>query len=210
MATNVGKLTDLKAAVGTFDPETLQVTSNVDKAWKLYMQKFENACKFLGINDADKAAALMLTAGDNLATLFDTLEITGTGTDGAIVWGGQKGALNGYFSDKKNLTARRWEFLNTKMKPSEATKDYCTRLNQKASDCEWDKMTTHDAVKLTVCLHTGIEKLRDEILVNDIKYENLIAKATAFEHAVADKEFMKKSMGQQVIAEEEAERYFGG
>ena len=47
MATNVGKLTDLKGAVGPFDPDRL-VGRNVDKAWKLYAKKFENACKFLG------------------------------------------------------------------------------------------------------------------------------------------------------------------
>ena len=41
-----------------------------------------------------------------------------------------------------------------------------------ASDCEWDKMSTHDAVKLTVYLHTGIDKPRDEILVKDIMYES--------------------------------------
>ena len=158
------------------------------------IQKFENACTFLGIADKDKCFALLLTAGDDLSSLCETLEVVPTGLDDMKVWADHNKSVTDYFSDKKNLTASRWEFLNKKMQTNESTKDFCTRLNQEATDCEWDKMTNKEAIKLTVCLHKKIDKLRDEILVNDIKYENMIAKATSLEQAATDKKFMKKSM----------------
>lgn len=111
MAKNVGKLTELKAAVGTFNQDKL-VGKNTEKAWKLYLQKFENACTFLGIDDKDKVAALLLTAGDSFSILHSTLAVVGTGASGNSTWGDHKKVINDYFADKKHLTAKRWEFLN--------------------------------------------------------------------------------------------------
>jgi len=203
MAKNVGKLTDLKAAVGAFDQDKL-VGKNTDKAWKLYLQKFENACMFLGIDDKDKTAALLLTAGDSFSILHSTLTVEGTGNNGSTTWSDNKEAINDYFADKKHLTARRWEFLNRKMVEGESTKEFCTRLSQDAADCEWDKMTNQDAIKITVCLRTKMDKLRDEILVNDITYDKMIAKATSLEQAQTEKEFIKQSFASEDALHEDS------
>ena len=100
-----------------------------------------------------------------------TLTVVDTDGNGTPSWKDHKTAIDDYFMDKKHLTARRWEFLNKTKNNGENTKEFCTRLSQDAPDCEWDQMTNHEAIKLTVCLHTSIEKLRDEILVNDLKYD---------------------------------------
>ena len=93
MAKNVGKLTDVKEAVRPFDQDKF-IGKNTDKAWKLYLQKFDNARTFLGIDDKNKIPALLLTAGDNFSALQSTLTVVGTGTGGSNTWTDHKKAIN--------------------------------------------------------------------------------------------------------------------
>lgn len=95
------------------------------------------------------------------------------------------------------------------MVEGESTKEFCTRLSQDAADCEWEKMTNQDAIKITVCLRNKIDKLRDEILVNDISYDNMITKATSLEQAQAEKEFIRNTTAsEEPITEEGINRVY--
>ncbi len=48
-------------------------------------------------------------------------------------------------------------------------------------DCEWDRMTLKDAIKLAVLLHTKSPKLQAEIIAQDMSYERMVEKARALE-----------------------------
>lgn len=65
------------------------------------------------------------------------------------------------------------------------------RCKQVASECEFETFTVKDALLLNLCQYTPIGKLRNEILVKELKFEEAVKFGTTLEMA------SKESISQQ-------------
>ena len=168
---------NLKSCVSEFDTEQTPDVQNMNRKYTAWIENFEVVCDFEDVPAAKKKAALLAVGGAKLRELCKTLNVTATDD-----YNSTKTKLETHFKVKKNTTAERFKFLNTKPESSEETHDHwVTRLRQKVSDCEFDKLDDNEAIKLVILLHTNNAKLQREIIARDLNYQNTIELARSLE-----------------------------
>ena len=187
-------LSSIKSCVPEFKPEEVTDSGkNLDRRWREWLENFELVLDFEGVTDptegsSKRKAAMLTVGGQSLREVFATLDVTGDTYQDA------KDVLTAYFTPKKNLTAERYRFFCTKpVSPEESHDHWITRLRTKGKDCEFEKMTLDEAIKLVVTLHTPSEKLQRDIIAKDMNLKAVMNNARALELTQREVSFMKQS-----------------
>ena len=100
--------------------------------------------------------------------------------------------LNDYFQEKRSINAIRHEFFSTKPRKGENTRCYAERCKEIAKECEFEQLGQEDAVLLNICKYTSLEKVRNEILVKELKLNEAVKYGTSLEMAMQESSKMRK------------------
>jgi hypothetical protein len=147
-------LANIRSCVPEFDTEQTADIQNLCRRFKAWLENFEAVCEFEDVTVQKKKPALLAVGGSKLRELCTTLGVSADDGFAEV-----KALLEGHFKVKKNTTAERFKFLNTRPESAEETHDHwVTRLRRKVKDCEFDKMDDSEAIKLVLLLHTHNEK----------------------------------------------------
>ena len=153
-------------------------TRNESKAWRDWLENLEMCMLIEDVADKEhKLAALKILGGKELRDKIATL------TGESATYAECKEKLSEYYEEKRSINAIRHEFFNLKPKNNEATKQYAERCRQIGKECEFDRLSLDDAIILNICKYTPIEKLRSEILVKELNYNQAIKYGSSLETA---------------------------
>ena len=170
-------LANIRSCVAEFDTEQTTDVQNMSRRFSSWLENFEAVCEFEEVTIQKQKPALLAVGGSKLRELVKTL-----GATAADGYPEVKDILLNHFKVKKNTTAERFKFLNTRPESAEETHDHwVTRLRRKVLDCEFDKLDDNEAIKLVILLHTHNEKLQREILAKDLNYAKTIELARSLE-----------------------------
>ena len=151
------------------EPTSLGIT------WKKWVSRLENLFVALNINNDGRKKALMLYyGGEELASIYETLDVKPADTFDVA-----KQNLNKFFEPKVNLTYETYNFRNLVQGEDESIDKYVTRLKEAASRCEF-----HDVgreIKDQIVQRTSNDRLRRKALRDDPTLDNLLAAARAME-----------------------------
>ena len=164
---------------------------NESKAWKDWIENLEMCMEFEEIEETKKLQALKILGGKHLREKISTL------TEANTTYEECKTKLAEHFEDKRSINAIRNEFFNVKQRKEETTKQYAERCKKIGKECEFENFKLEDAIILNICQYTPIEKLRSEILVKELNYNQTIKYGTSLETAAKESARMKKNNSQE-------------
>lgn len=171
-----GSLGTLKQYVSEFNFQA----NNPSKKWKSWIKNFEICVKLEQVPEKDWLKLLLVLGGEELRDKIEKIEIQ---TEN---YNDYKKELNEYFTEKKSLNVLRHKLLNTEPENGESTRAWMERCTEIANDCEFETFTKKDALLLNLCQYTKLPKLRNEILIKDLKYDEAIKFAQTLEMAEKD------------------------
>ena len=194
-------LGNLKQYIKEFDPqsgdqENGRSAKNMHKAWKDWIENAEMCMELEEIEEGKKLNVIKILGGQQLREKLATL------TTESATYEECKTKLGEYFEDKRSINAIRHEFFNLRQRKNETTKEYAERCKQVGKECEFENFDLDDAIILNVCQYTPNEKLRNEILVKEMNYEQTVKYGTSLESARKEATRMRRC-----IKEEEEEAY---
>ena len=194
-------LGNLKQYIKEFDPqsggqENGSSAKNMHKAWKDWIENAEMCMELEEIEEGKKLNVIKILGGQQLRQKLATL------TTESATYEECKTKLGEYFEDKRSINAIRHEFFNLRQRKNEATKEYAERCKLVGKECEFENFDLEDAIILNVCQYTPNEKLRNEILVKEMNYEQTVKYGTSLESARKEATRMRRC-----IKEEEEEAY---
>ena len=194
-------LGNLKQYIKEFDPqsggqENGSSAKNMHKAWKDWIENAEMCMDLEEIEEGKKLNVIKILGGQQLRQKLATL------TTESATYQECKTKLGEYFEDKRSINAIRHEFFNLRQRKNETTKEYAERCKLVGKECEFENFDLEDAIILNVCQYTPNEKLRNEILVKEMNYEQTVKYGTSLESARKEATRMRRC-----IKEEEEEAY---
>ena len=114
-----------------FDPISDPISTS--QRWKTWKCRFETNLVALNIKDTiQKRALLLYQAGEITHDIFDTLLETGNDDDYETAIA----KLDEYFSPKKNVDYKIFQFRQAKQNIGKTTNQFATRLRRFAAHCE--------------------------------------------------------------------------
>lgn len=180
-----GLLGSLRHYVLEFDLANKVNQKNLGKAWQDWLGNLE-ACLQLEMVPRDHWKRIMMVLGGQ--ELRD--KITALNQNDAD-YEDCKGALTDYFKDKRSLNSLRHQFFSMRPKEEESTREWMERCQTVGKECEFDTFTLKDAMTLNLCQYTTIGKLRNEILVKELKYDDAVSYAQTLELAAKESKILE-------------------
>jgi hypothetical protein len=188
-------LVNLRACVKEFDPEQSSDLVKVARKYDDWMENFEACADFEDVAPEKRKPALLALGGEKFRQLCKTLEVKST--DKYVE---MKETLHSYFTPKKNTSAERFKFFNTRPESAEETHDkWVMRLKLTVNDCEFDKFNNEEAMKLVIMLHTHNARLQRSILTKDLDFKKTLEEARTLEMTEKELACLKES-GSQIGA----------
>ena len=185
-STQGGVLGTLKDYIPEFDPitgprprpgESHTTTPNLEKAWADWKTNFETCPELENIPKTKWALILGTLAGRAFRDKQSTLECDPKDYTSVIT------AWDAYYKTQRSINATRHAFFNTRPQPEESTRRWMERCQDVGVDCEFDAFSLKDALLLNMVQYTPIQKLRNEILVKDMKFDEALKYAATLEMA---------------------------
>eukprot|EP00057_Strongylocentrotus_purpuratus_P001926 XP_003723494.1 PREDICTED: uncharacterized protein K02A2.6-like [Strongylocentrotus purpuratus] len=166
----------------TSDPTSLLVR------WERWLRRFEGAMVGFGITDFKRQKALLLHfGGEALQDIFETLDtdnqqqrtVDSQQTDPPSQsqldereYTAAKCALTNYFTPKKNILYESIVFRRTTQQADESVDQYCTRLRQIATKCEFGNLDRE--LKTQIIEGCNSDQLRRKALERDMSLTDLL------------------------------------
>ena len=141
--------------------------------WKKYIDRFRNLIVALNIADKKRQRALLLHyAGEDVNDIFETLaNTTASGEENPL----EKAidALTAYFTPKKNVAYKEYQFRQAKQEQGEKIMAYYTRLKHLSQTCDFADADRE--IKTQIIQHCTSTKLRRKALSTpDITLQTLL------------------------------------
>ena len=108
----------------------------------------------------------------------------------AVAYAAITSKLNEYFKEKRNINSLRNELFSMKPTENETTRQWMERCKVIAEQCELDSFSTKEAMLLVMCQYTPIKKLRKEIMIKDLGYDQALTYAVTLERSAKEDELM--------------------
>ncbi|CAB4018501.1 Hypothetical predicted protein, partial [Paramuricea clavata] len=164
-------------------------------AVKNSIKEYEEKCEFL----VKKRALLLYQAGEATQEIFDTLSETGEDNDYKTAI--EK--LDEYFSPKKNVDYKIFQFRQAKQNADEPTDQFATRLRKLAAHCEFHDVD-HE-IKSAIIQNCRSKHLRRYALRQDkVTLTELLSKARTLENSEQQAKGIEERLASTNIQDEEA------
>ena len=145
-------------------PESLKLDcANLEEAWKLWKQKFENYMKASGSTvkaDDVQLAIFLHVIGDDALAVYNTFAFPADDRN-KLVPALRK--FEEYCSPKKNIVFERYNFWRSVQTPGESIDMFVTTLRQKAKTCEFGDQT-ESMIRDRVVLGCPDARLQERLL----------------------------------------------
>ena len=160
-----------------------------------WLENFEACADFEDVAPEKRKPALLALGGERFRQLCKTLEVKPADTYEEL-----KEILHTHFTPKRNTSAERFKFFNTRPESAEETHNkWVMRLKMKVKDCEFDKFNDDEAMKLVIMLHTHNARLQRTMLTKDLDLKRTLEEARTLE--MTEKELARlKDHGSQIGA----------
>ena len=133
-------------SIPPFDP--FEQAGSVGPRWTRWKTRLQYYIDARGITvDNRKRALLLHLVGPAVQDIFATLSDTGTSYTEAL------NSLETYFSPQKNLQFERHSFRQAHQAANEPVDQYITRLRRLGENCEFDKYSLDEAIKVQLIEH---------------------------------------------------------
>ena len=161
-----------------FDPSTDPTSLLV--RWERWLRRFEGAMVGFGIAEFARRKALLLHfGGEALQDIFDTLDLSQPSAEIRAIsdkderdYKAATQALTNYFTPKKNILYESIVFRRTAQKADESVDQYCTRLRQLATKCEFSDVDRE--LKTQIIEGCNSSQLRRKALEKDMSLTELL------------------------------------
>ena len=167
-------LVTMREYLPEFDPDhgptptdQMPAPTDVFKAWKMYLNSFDDLCRLQGLDEADpqkKRGLLLLLAGLKLRSVLEDLGDPGDDYAHTV------SILNAHFYEKRNLRTTRYNLLycHGRPLPGETIQQWCARLCKMAEQCHFSSMSASDVALLVMCHFSQNEAIRSQILSTSV------------------------------------------
>ena len=174
-----------------FDP--LTDPSSLSQRWKAWKKHFQTYLTAMNItNDKQKKALLLYQASEATQEIFEMLPDTGEDYETA------QAKLDGYFSPKKNIDYKIFQFRQAVQEPGETIDQFVTRLRKLAATCDFHDVSKE--IKSAVIQSCQSKRLRRYALREDsLSLDNLLAKARSLEACEVQASGMEKKLPSEQV-----------
>lgn len=179
-------LGSLRQYVKEIEISEVEKAKNVAKVWADWSSNFEMCMKLEEIPAQQWLDIMKVLGGQQLREFMETSCKDLTSYEEC------KKTMSEAFEERRSINAIRAEFFSTTIAENEDTKAYVSRCRQIAKECEFESFRVEDALLLNLCKHTSHEKLRNEILMQDLKLEQAVKYGASIEMAGRESKKMKR------------------
>ncbi len=179
-------------------PQPLNLTGNVDEAWKKFKQRFELYLKAIEADkksDAQKIALLLTVAGPEVIEVFNTLTFTeeDKGKYDVVV---QK--LEEYCIPRKNETYERYVFRSRVQRDGENCEQFITDLKIKSQTCNFGALKD-SLIRDQIVIGISDKKVKERLLrEKDLDLEKAIHICQISELAKTQMKTLEQTEGETV------------
>ena len=177
-----GILASVQASVGALslggEPGQLE------KAWKLWKDRFEQATRWMAVTNDDKLDLLLLVGGEELQKLIQRLQQKPTDCESHIE------QLDQHFKANRNNTLELYKLFNTEWTPDMYFADFETKCRKQAHHLDFP-ITLDNAIIMLTVVKTGNNELRSEIIRTNGDLKSVRQTAKSFEVASEGRQMMK-------------------
>jgi len=188
-----GMLGTLRSYVGEFDPtygtsksNELKTPMNMAKTWNDWVTNLETCLELENVPLNSWRKVLTVLGGQELRNKINSL------SNADETYQQVKAKLNALFKDNRNLNGLRHQLFNMKQRDGESTRTWMERCKELADQCQLEEFSVKDALLLNLVQFTELEKLRQEIIVKDLKYDEAVKFAATLEMAEKEATIFKK------------------